>query len=70
MVPEMFVRWSTHRGTRSATSGLSKKRRIHYFVMSLPHSDGIFIISWGDHGTVTCPFAFLGGVPQSILYDP
>ena len=41
-------RWSTHRGTRSATSGRRKKRRIHYFLMSLPHSDGIFIKAYPE----------------------
>ena len=75
-------RCRTHRATRSATSVRQwafiggKRRRIHYFVMSLPHSDGIFSkgISRGDHGGVlrrsrVVRIAFLGGVPQSILYD-
>ena len=52
-----------------------KKRRVHYFVMSLPHSDGIFIKAYpGETTEAFCDghvsaFRFLGGVPQSILYD-
>ena len=52
-----------------------EKRRIHYFVMSLPHSDGIFVKAYpGETTEAFCDghvstFAFLGGVPQSILYD-
>ena len=52
-----------------------KRRRIHYFVMSLPHSDGIFIKAYPAETTEAfcdghvSAFAFLGGVPQSILYD-
>ena len=40
--------------------------------MSLPHSDGIFIKAYPAETTEAfCDpaFAFLGGVPQSILYD-
>ena len=52
-----------------------EKRRIHYFVMSLPHSDGIFVKAYpGETTEAFCDghvsaFRFLGGVPQSILYD-
>ena len=52
-----------------------ENRRIHYFVMSLPHSDGIFVKAYpGETTEAFCDghvstFAFLGGVPQSILYD-
>ena len=43
--------------------------------MSLPHSDGIFIKAYPAETTEAfcdghvSAFAFLGGVPQSILYD-
>ena len=49
--------------------------RMHFFVMSLPHSDACFVAAypaataeaWLDgHNRA---FAFFGGVPQSILYD-
>lgn len=47
----------------------------HFFVMTLPHSDGCFVCAypaqtseaWMDgHNRA---FAFFGGVPQSVLYD-
>ena len=49
--------------------------RVHYFVMSLPHSDGIFVKAYPAETTEAfcdghvSAFAQLGGVPQSILYD-
>ena len=49
--------------------------RIHYFVMSLPHSDGIYVKAYPAETTEAfcdghvSAFGFLGGVPQSILYD-
>ena len=52
-----------------------EKRRIHYFVLALPHSDGIFIKAYpGETTEAFCDghvsaFRYLGGVPQSILYD-
>ena len=52
-----------------------EKRRIHYFVMSLPYSDGVFIKAYpGETTEAFCDghvsaFRCLGGVPQSILYD-
>ena len=52
-----------------------EKRRIYYFVMSLPYSDGIFIKAYpGETTEAFCDghvsaFRYLGGVPQSILYD-
>ena len=61
-------------GQAWATIG-GKKRRVHYFVMSLPHSDGIFIKAYPAETTEAfcdghvSAFAFLGGVPQRILYD-
>ena len=51
------------------------KRKIHYFVLDLPHSDGCFVKAYPAEtaeafldGQVLA-FPFLGGAPQSILYD-
>ena len=47
----------------------------HCFVLDLPHSDGCFIKAYPAETTEAfrdghvSAFAFLGGVPQSILYD-
>ena len=44
-------------------------------MMSLPHSDGIFVKAYpGETTEAFCDghvstFRFLGGVPQSVLYD-
>ena len=52
-----------------------EKRRVHYFVMSLPHSDGVFVKAYpGETTEAFCDghvsaFRYLGGVPESILYD-
>lgn len=51
------------------------KTRVHYFCLSIPHSDAFFVKlfrsetteAWLD-GHVSA-FAWLGGVPLSILYD-
>ena len=49
------------------------ERKAHCFVLDLPHSDGCFVKAYprGDHrglpGRHLSAFAFLGGVPQSIL---
>ena len=51
------------------------ERKAHYFVLDLPHSDGCFIKVYPAETTEAfldghvSAFAFLGGVPQSILYD-
>ena len=51
------------------------ERRIHYFVLDLPHSDGCFVKTYPAENTEAfldghvSAFAFLGGSPQSILYD-
>ena len=51
------------------------KRKIHFFVLDLPHSDGIFVKAYPAEIIVAfcdghvSAFAFLGGVPQSVLYD-
>lgn len=51
------------------------KTRIHYFCLDLPHSDAIFVKAYPAETTEAfldghvSAFAWLGGVPQSILYD-
>ena len=47
----------------------------HYFILDLPHSDGCFVKAYPAETTGAfldghvSAFAFLGGVPQSVLYD-
>ena len=49
--------------------------KVHYLVLDLPHSDGCFVKADPAETTEAfldghvSAFAFLGGVPQSILYD-
>ena len=51
------------------------ERKAHYFVLDLPHSDGCFIKAYPAETTEAfldahvSAFAFLGGTPQSVLYD-
>ena len=51
------------------------ERKVHYLVLDLPHSDGCFVKAYPSETTEAfldghvSAFAFLGGVPQSILYD-
>ena len=51
------------------------ERKAHYFVLDLPHSDGCFVKAYPAETTEAfldghiSAFAFLGRVPQSILYD-
>ena len=51
------------------------ERKAHCFVIDLPHSDGCFVKNYPAETTEAfldghvSAFAFLGGVPQSILYD-
>ena len=51
------------------------ERKAHCFVLDLPHSDGCFIKAYPAEITEAfldghvSAFAFLGGVPQGILYD-
>ena len=51
------------------------ERKVHHFVLDLPHSDGCFVKAYPAETTEAfldghvSVFAFLGGVPQSILYD-
>ncbi len=51
------------------------QRKAHCFILDLPHSDGCFVKTYPAESTEALldghvsAFAFLGGVPQSILYD-
>ena len=51
------------------------QRKAHCFVLDLPHGDGCFIKAYPAESTEAfldghvSAFAFLGGLPQSILYD-
>jgi transposase len=51
------------------------KTRIHYFCLDLPHSDAIFVKAYPAETTEAfldghvAAFAWLGGVPLSVLYD-
>ena len=51
------------------------QRKVHYFVLDLPHSDGCFVEAYPAETTEAfldshvAAFSFLGGVPLSILYD-
>ena len=51
------------------------ERKIHFFAMDLPHSDAGFVQAYPAETTEAfcaahvAAFAFLGGVPLSILYD-
>ena len=51
------------------------ERKVHCFVIDLPYSDGCFVKAYPAETTEAfldghvSAFAFLGGVPQSILYD-
>ena len=51
------------------------EQKAHCFVLDLPHSDGCFVKAYPAETTEALldghvsAFAFLGGVPQSIVYD-
>jgi transposase len=51
------------------------ERKLHYFAMSLPHSDAFFMKAYPAETTEAfcdghnAGFAFFGGVPLSMLYD-
>ena len=51
------------------------EQKAHCFVLDLPHSDGCFVKAYSAETTEAfldghvSAFAFLGGIPQSILYD-
>ena len=52
-----------------------EERKIHFFAMDLPHSDGCLVQAYpAETSEAFCEghnvgFAFFGGVPRSILYD-
>ena len=78
---EMYVHLSHPPGHAQCDFGQAKaiiggvERKIHYFVLDLPHSDGCFVKAYPAETTEAfsdghvSAFAFLGGVPRSILYD-
>ncbi len=51
------------------------EQKAHYFAMDLPHSDACYVKAYPAETTESfcdghvSAFTFLGGVPQSILYD-
>ena len=51
------------------------EQKAHYFILDLPHSDGCFVKAYPAETTEAfldghvSAFAFLCGVPQSVLYD-
>ena len=51
------------------------KAGVHFFVLNLPHSDAMFVRAYPAETTEAfcdghvSAFSFLGGVPQSIVYD-
>ena len=51
------------------------QRKDHCFVLDLPHSDGCFVKAYPAESTEAfldghvSAYSFLGGIPQSILYD-
>ena len=78
---EMFVPLSHSPGHAQCDFGEARviiggvEQKAHYFVLDLPHSDGCFIKAYPAETTEAfldghvSAFAFLGGAPQSILYD-
>ena len=78
---EMFVPLAHPPGHAQCDFGQAKaviggvERKIHYFVLDLPHSDGCFVKAYPAETTEAfcdghvSAFTFLGGVPRSILYD-
>jgi transposase len=78
---EMFVPLAHRPGHAQVDFGeadgyiAGKKVRFHYFCLDLPHSDGCFVKAYPTEDTESfldghvAAFAFLGGIPQSILYD-
>ena len=78
---EMFVPLSHPPGHAQCDFGEARviiggvEQKAHYFVLDLPHSDGCFVKAYPAETTEAfcdghvAAFAFLGGVPQSILYD-
>ena len=78
---EMFVPLSHSPGHAQCDFGEARviiggvERKAHCFVIDLPQSDGCFVKAYPAETTEAfldghvSAFAFLGGVPQSILYD-
>ena len=78
---EMFVPLSHALGHAQCDFGEARviiggvEQKAHYFVLDQPHSDGCFIKAYPAETTEVFrnghvpAFAFLGGVPQSVLYD-
>ena len=78
---EMFVPLSHPPGHAQCDLGEAKvviggvEQKAHCFVLDLPHSDGCFVKAYPAETTEAfcdghvAAFAFLGGVPQGILYD-
>src|SRR5664280_909943 len=78
---EMFVPLAHAPGTAQADFGEAlvivggEERKAHYFVIDLPHSDDGFVMAFPAETTEAFleshvqAFAYLGGVPTSILYD-
>ena len=78
---EMFVPLSHPPGHAQSDFGQARavidgvEQRVHYFVLDLPHSDGCFVKAYPAETTEAfcdghvSAFSFLGGVPQSIVYD-
>lgn len=81
VVREMFVPLEHPPGHAQCDFGQARaviageERKVYYFVLALPHSDGIFVKAYpGETTEAFCDghvsaFRYLGGVPQSILYD-
>ena len=75
---EMYVPLSHPPGHAQCDFGQAKaviggvERKIHYFVLDLPHSDGCFVKAYPAETTEAfcdghvSAFSFLGGVPRSI----
>ena len=78
---EMFVPLSHPPGHAQCDFGEARvviggvERKAHYLVLDLPHSDGCLVKAYPAETTEAfldghvSAFAFLGGVPRSILYD-
>ena len=78
---EMFVPLSHAPGHAQCDFGEARviiggvEQKAHYFVLDLPHSDGCFIKAYPAETTEAfldghvSALSFLGGAPQSILYD-
>ena len=63
------------RGWGEAEEPAPAKAGVHFFVLDLPHSDAMFAKAYPAETTEAfcdghvSAFSFLGGVPQSIVYD-